>query len=264
MANVLDAGGKEPGWGFGSSPLVIGDKVVVQAGGAALAVAYDKMTGSIAWKSPSRNAGYAAVTMMKANEKPILLIFHASGLSFIDPSEGREISSLPWKTSPDVNATTPAVEGTTVFITSGYKTGCEAIDASDSAKPREMWSNKSIASHHSDPIIIDGFVYGYSGQSTQNKGSFKCVELKTGAERWSTNEIGWGTAFSIDGHILCMDIEGNLYLVKPVPDSFKKIAEFKTALGEAVKDPAWTIPVAANGKLYVRYMQRLICYNLMP
>ena len=35
------------------------------------------------------------------------------------------------------------------------------------------------------------------------------------------------------------------------------------ALGEVV-DPAWTGSVVANGRLYLRYMQRLICYDLMP
>ncbi|MFH1708073.1 MAG: hypothetical protein ABIF71_09155 [Planctomycetota bacterium] len=31
-----------------------------------------------------------------------------------------------------------------------------------------------------------------------------------------------------------------------------------------VKNAAWTVPVVANGKLYVRYLQRLVCYDLLP
>ena len=58
-------------------------------------------------------------------------------------------------------------------------------------------------------------------------------------------------------------LEGNLFLVKPDPNEFKLVTEFKNALGE-VKIHAWTIPVVANGKLYLRYMQRLICYDIMP
>jgi hypothetical protein len=60
-----------------------------------------------------------------------------------------------------------------------------------------------------------------------------------------------------------MDIKGNLFLIRPNPDKFEKVAEFKAALGE-VTDPAWTPPVAANGRLFLRYMQRLVCYDLMP
>jgi len=126
-----------------------------------------------------------------------------------------------------------------------------------------LWRSQVIASHHSDPLLLDGFLYGYSGQSDQNEGQFKCVELETGRERWSTNAVGWGTTVYADGHLLCMDIKGNLFLIRPDPDRFDKVAEFKAALGE-VNDPAWTLPVVANGRLYLRYMQRLVCYDLMP
>ena len=60
-----------------------------------------------------------------------------------------------------------------------------------------------------------------------------------------------------------MDIKGNLFLVRPDPNRFERITQFNAALGE-VTDPAWTVPVVANGRLYLRYMQRLICYDLMP
>jgi hypothetical protein len=87
--------------------------------------------------------------------------------------------------------------------------------------------------------------------------------LETGRERWSTGAIGWGTTVYVDGYLLCLDIKGNLFLVKPDPDKFEKVAELKAALGQ-VTDPAWTLPVVANGRLYLRYMQRLVCYDLMP
>ena len=35
-------------------------------------------------------------------------------------------------------------------------------------------------------------------------------------------------------------------------------------LGPDPKHPAWTIRVVANGKLYLRYRQRLVCYSLLP
>jgi len=259
--NVNDAGGKESRWGHSSSPLVYEDKVFVQGGGQAFAMAYDKMTGDIAWKSREGNAGYAASTLVNTEEEAKLLVFHAKGLACLDPDDGKELWSVPWKTNYDVNATTPVTSGTTVFITSGYSTGCQALRMTDT-EAEVIWNSKVIASQHSDPIIIDGFIYGYSGQSNQNKGYFKCVELESGVEKWSTGEIGWGTMIYVDGHLLCMDIEGNLFLVKPDPNEFKKITEFRGAMG-SVKHPAWTKPIVANGRLYLRYMQHLVCYNLM-
>ncbi len=259
--NVEDAGGKEPQWGHSCSPLVYEDKVIVQGGGDSLVIAYDKMNGNIIWKSMQGEAGYAAVTSIKIEDSNQILVFQGTGLSCLNPEDGTELWTANWKTSYNVNATTPAVSDLIVFITSGYGTGCEALKVTKT-NAEVLWKNKTIASHHSDPIIIDGYVYCYSGQSNQNKGSFKCVELETGREMWSTNTIGWGTALYVDEHLVCMDIEGNLFLVEPNPNKFKLVSEFKNALGE-VSNPAWTIPVIANGKLYMRYMQRLICYDIM-
>lgn len=260
--NVEDAGGKAPQWGHSASPLVYGDDVFVQAGGEALAIAYDKLTGEIAWKSAPREAGYAALTLFETGATTDLLVFGADTLVCLDPNDGSEIWSTPWETSYGVNATTPAISKNTIFITSGYNTGCEALHVADgTVKP--LWRNKAIASHHSDPIIIDGYIYGYSGQSSQNRGDFKCLDLATGSEQWSTDQIGWGTTVYVDGYLLCLDIKGNLFLVEPDPTAFKLTTPFPDALPD-IADPAWTLPVVANGRLYLRYMQHLICYDLMP
>jgi hypothetical protein len=125
-----------------------------------------------------------------------------------------------------------------------------------------LWTSKVLASHHSDPFILDGFIYGYSGQSNQNKGYFKCIKLDDGTEKWSTDKLGWGTVLHVDGHLLCMDNEGNLFLIKPNTDDVQIVTEFEGALGD-IDHPAWTIPIVANGKLYLRYMQRLLCYALV-
>lgn len=259
--NVGETGGRTPRWGHSSSPLVYDDKVFVQGGGDALVVAYHKMTGHLAWKAMKGEAGYAAPALVNMGDATGLLIFHATGLACLDPHDGNTLWSVPWETQYNVNATTPAVAGTTVFITSGYGTGCQALQVGN-AEANVLWRNKAIAAHHSDPIILDGFIYGYSGLSNQNRGHFKCVKLDTGEELWSTREIGWGTMLSIDGYLLCMDIKGSLFLVKPDPGAFQQVTEFKHALGK-VKHTAWTIPVVANDKLYLRYMQRLVCYSLV-
>ncbi|UCD52851.1 MAG: PQQ-like beta-propeller repeat protein [Phycisphaerales bacterium] len=259
--NVEDNGGAAPHWGHSSSPLVYEDKVFVQGGGQALVVAYDKMTGKLAWKALEGKAGYAAIAPLRIGEATKLLVFHGTALACLDLADGTVLWQVPWETKYDVNASTPIVAGQTIFITSGYGTGCQALTVGEDSV-ETLWRNDAIASHHSDPAIIDGHLYGYSGQSNQNRGDFKCVELQTGAEKWSTGALGWGTFAHVDGHLLCQDIKGNLFLVKPDPNALAIVTEMKEALGE-VSNPAWTVPTVANGKLYLRYMQRLICYDLI-
>lgn len=257
--NVNDIGGKEPSHGHSSSPLVYKDMVFVQGGGDALFVAFDKNNGELIWKSNKGLAGFAAPLLVQENEDEYLLVYHGNGLSGIDPVNGQELWRAPWEF--EMNATTPAIQDNIVFITA-FTRGCQAIEISrDSHKVR--WKNDVIAAHHSDPILLDGFIYGYSGYSGRNKGDFKCVDLKTGEEMWSTKEVGQGTTTFVDGLLICMDVKGNLFLVQPDPKAFQMVGKMENALNE-VKYQAWTVPVVANGKLYLRYLQTLVCYNLMP
>jgi len=124
-----------------------------------------------------------------------------------------------------------------------------------------LWTSKAMSAHHTDAYILDGFIYGYSGLSMQNKGAFKCLDLATGKEKWSTKEMGWGTCTYVDDHLLCQDLKGSLFLMKPDPETFIKVTGLPKALGD-IQGPVWTLPVIANDRLYVRFKQRLRCYLL--
>ncbi len=258
--NVNDEGGEEPTWGHSSSPFVTDSLVIVKGGGAARTIAFDKMTGDLKWKAGEGIAGYAAVSMMEIEGEPVVLSFHGKGLAAVTLKEGKELWDVEWITSYDVNATTPVTKDNLVFVTSGYKTGGELLKV-NKAGAEVVWKNENIASHHSDPFIIDGHIYGYSGDSMQNKGFFKCVDLKTGMEKWSTKEIGWGTCVAVEGYLLCCDVKGNLFLIKPDPEKFVMITGMPKVWGK-VRGATWTIPVLANGKLYLRFKQSLMCFDI--
>jgi outer membrane protein assembly factor BamB len=259
--NVKDDGGVEPTWGFSTTPLVVADKVIVQGGGTALVIAYDKLSGDLLWKSMEGDAGYAAAIPLNIDNEMQLLIYQGTGLSCLNLSDGKHLWTAPWATDYGVNATTPIVSNDIIFHTSGYGMGCQALQITNTGY-KVIWKNNFMEAQHSDPVLIDGYLYGYSGESSRNDGQFKCIELYTGKEMWSTNSIGQGTTTYVDGHLICQDIKGNVFLVKPNPAGFVKSGEIRSAI-EAVKNPAWTVPVVANGKLYLRYMQQLVCYKLL-
>ena len=258
--NVKDEGGVEPTWGFSTTPLVLNNMVIVQGGGKALVIAYDKLTGDLLWKSLEGEVGYSAAIPMTIENDVKLLIYHGKGLSCLNPSDGKELWVVQWPTEYFVNATTPVIYNDIVFHTSGYGMGGEALKVAKSGYS-VVWKNMALSAQHSDPILIDGYLYGYAGGSERNVGDFKCVELATGKEMWSTNAINQGTTTYADGHLICQDLKGNIFLVKPEPKGFNKIGEIQAALVD-VKNPAWTVPVVANGKLYLRYLQQLVCYKL--
>ena len=108
---------------------------------------------------------------------------------------------------------------------------------------------------------MDGYLYGYSGESGRPKGDFLCIEIESGEIKWSTIELGQGTTIFAGGYLITLDLKGNLSLVKPNPNELEKVGEVKSAIPN-VRHLAWTVPVVANGKLYLRYLQHLICYDI--
>lgn len=259
--NVMNEGGQVPEWGFSSSPLVFEGMVIVSGGGEARLIAVDKLSGETAWRTPGGEAGYASVIPVQLPGKTGLLHFHGTGLACIKAEDGQVLWDMPWETDYFVNAVTPIITGDTVFITSGYKTGGRAIKITEEGYTI-LWTNKEIASQLSDQILIDGYLYGYTAEGNNNS-PFKCVRLSTGEAMWNTKSLGGGACILVDGHLICLDVKGNLYLVKPHPGGLELAGEFRHAIPK-VKQQSWTAPVVANGKLYLRYMQKLICYDLMP
>jgi outer membrane protein assembly factor BamB len=253
-----EIGGTEPGWGYSSSPLVIGNKVIIQAGGKTLAAAYDKYTGELLWKSGNGPGGYAPLNVFVADSS--LLFLSGESLSGLNRETGVVNWSLPWIVEYNMTATTPLSEGNIVFITSGYKKGCMAVKIENNT-PSILWQSNDIEGQQTDPVILNGYVYGYSGNSSTNRGNLVCLRLSDGKVMWKTTEAGMGTLAYADGYLICLDIKGNLLLVEASPDKFVKAGEFLKAIPD-VRHPAWTAPVIANGKLYLRYLQSLICYDI--
>ena len=253
-----DIGGTEPDWGYSSSPLVSGNKVIVQAGGKALVAAFDKITGEVLWTSGNGPGGYSPLNVFTADSS--LLLLSGEALSGLNRETGAVNWTLPWVVEYKINAVTPVSEGKIVFITSGYKKGSMAVKI-DNNRPAVLWQSLALQGQQTDPVILDGYVYGYSGTSTSNKGELVCLRLSDGKVMWKTSEAGMGTFAYADGYLVCLDIKGNLFLVKANPDKFIKAGEFKKAIQD-VKHPAWTAPVIANGKLYLRYLQSIVCYDI--
>lgn len=260
MRKVEDEGGRRPEWGHASSPLIYKDKVIVQGGGKALVVAFDKMTGKLAWKSMTGKAAYAAPIIVAVGGKPQLIVFLAAGPAGLDPQTGRKLWTFPHTTPYDMNCATPILVGDTLFIASAVQKargGCRLLKLTAS-RPQQLWHSRKLGNYHSDPVILDGYIYSFSGWPEGNRGALKCLRLADGEVMWSVSRLGCGSLLYVDGVLMVMDNRGRLALVKPNPKGLEKITEFQAITGH----PVWTTPVIARDKLYVRFTHHLICYRL--
>ncbi|MBN8217228.1 MAG: PQQ-like beta-propeller repeat protein [Spirochaetes bacterium] len=258
--SLVADGGAEPEWGFSASALVSGDRLFLQGGKEIQAVAYHKKTGEVLWKTAGGIGSYSSPVLAGFGGEASLLVLHGEGLAAFAPETGAKRWELPFKTANGNNITTPVVDGPWIFVSAAYSMGGLGIVATNGSA-RIAWRTKDLQAHHTDPQLIDGHVYGYSGFSKQNRGDFKCLDLATGRTLWKSDAIGCGTAIRVEDKLLCLDHKGNLFLVKPDPKGLVVLTAFPKAI-PGVQELSWTKPVLADGLLYLRYRQRLICYRL--
>ena len=244
-------GVEEPEWGFAGSPLVQGSVVFLNAGTHGIAL--NSKDGSPIWSTGKDASGYATPVAFRFNGQPALVIFAAKAVVVVDPKTGKELSRFPWETMYDVNAPDPIVVGTDLFVTSGYKflegpgTGASgSLFHPTAGGAQKLWLSKEIASQLSTPILIGGHLYGISGNGDR-PGHLRCLDVKTGAVKWSSPEAPMGNLTAADGKLLWITGAGELVVVLAAPDAYKEIVRAQVSGGKV-----WSAPVLDAGKLYVR------------
>lgn len=253
--NILaESGARVPDWGFGGSPLVLGDLVILNVGDAGLAL--DRQTGAVRWKSAPKSAGYSTpLPVSRAGGNAVLL---SSGQSYVAvaPADGRELWRVKWLTQYGVNAADPIVDGDRVFVSSGYGKGAALFKwGSNDSEP--VWKSKVLRSQLNGAVLHQGHLYGVDGDTTE-KAALKCVELGSGAERWSFPGFGSGGLVIADGRIVALSGTGELMTAPAVSDAFKPSARAQVLGGQC-----WTAPVLANGLVYCRNSRGdVVCVDL--
>jgi outer membrane protein assembly factor BamB len=261
MTTVEKHGGQRPFWGHASSPLVYKNSVIVQGGGAALFIAFDKATGKVLWKSQRGKAGYSAPVLATVGEKPVLIILAEAGVYGLNPDDGKKLWFYGFTTEYGMNCSTPVLIGDDrVLITSLNKgtQGGAALLKLTANGVKQIWRSHAFGPAHNDPVLVDGHLYCYDGFSLGNRW-LTCVDLKTGKPTWRTAAAGGpGNVLLVDGLLLTLGNQGKMRLLRPNPKKFEKIAEFQAIRGK----PVWTVPVLVGDRMYVRFCNQLICYRI--
>ena len=225
-------------WGLSGSPLVQGDLVIVNAGRAGMA--FEKSSGKLVWETGKDAAAYATPVPMTLGDRKVILVFAAKELVALDPATGRQLWSYPWETNYDVNAADPIVDGSRIFISSGYNHGAALLDAAG-GEPRLVWENKNMRSQLSGGVLWEGHVYGIDDKQ------LRCLDVETGESRWTEKSSGKGSVIIADGMLIVLSEKGELMIAKASPDGFNP-----TARAQVLGGKCWTVPVLANGRIYAR------------
>ena len=237
-------------FGTGCSPLIEGDRLLMNIGGAAGAgiVALDKLTGKTLWKALSHESGYSSPIAATIGGVRHALFFTREGLVDADPATGRIRFEQRWRArmAASINAAVPVVVGDEVFISSSYGTGA-ALWKIQGDKAAQVWSgDESISNHYSTSVYKDGYLYGFHGRQEQGQ-ELRCIEWKTGKVKWSEPGLGAGTVTLAGTHLFVLKEDGELVVAPASPKGFRPVKKVKVA-----EPTLRAYPALSGGRLYVR------------
>jgi hypothetical protein len=106
-------------------------------------------------------------------------------------------------------------------------------------------------------VLVDGHLYGTAGQMLQ------CVEFATGAVKWQDRSVGPGAVLSAEKRLYIHGENGDVALVEATPEAYREKGRFTPPNPpERGRSRAWAYPVVANGRLYIRELGSLWCYDI--
>lgn len=305
-------------FGFGCTPILYDGKLIILVGGQpnSAVVAFEPETGKVLWESGGKDTwdgvpatearnkpyqwtgdemlvSYSTPIVSTIHGKPHLLCLLRQGLVSLDPKTG-ELNFKYWfraKVHESVNAARPVVVDDQILITAAYDVGAALLKVKPDGKSYdEVWRKpRGLACHWSTPIVIDGYIYGFSGRHEQEC-QFQCVELQTADLMWESNGLiqdvndleqdpntgkirskttgkevpfpmyGRGSLLLADGKFIVQAERGPIALVKP---NTMKLEEISRVAFKQIGHPSWAAPILSRGRLYLRSETHVICLDLL-
>jgi outer membrane protein assembly factor BamB len=249
-----ELGVPKPRWGFSGSPLVQGELLILNVGGAGTAV--DKTTGKVVWTSEATPAGYATPMPFVSENVRHVAIFSGKALVAVRADDGRESWRHPWTTKWDINAADPIFSGNRLFL-STFDRGAAVLELA-SAEPKIVWENQHMANHFNSCILLDGYLYGVHGNTDHPDRDLRCVDIRTGELKWTYKGLGLGSLTAANGKLIVLSDRGELVVAQASPEKFEPLARAHVLGGKC-----WTAPVLANGRIYGRNARgTVICLDV--
>jgi outer membrane protein assembly factor BamB len=268
-----------PAWGIASSPIVEGDLIITQIGGAdgACLVAFDKRTGEEKWKALDDPASYSAPIIINQAGKRVLVCWTGANIVGLDPDSGHVYWKYPTEPSQMVvNIATPVFDRDRLFITH-FLDGSWMLQVNQnkmSVKPiwrrvgRSARNTDGLHSIISTPLIQGDYIYG-----VDSYGEFRCLQAQNGERIWEDLSLvpkaRWATIHMVrNGNKIWMFNElGELIICRLSPSgvtvlSRAQLIEPTSSNPQRDDGICWSHPAFAYKHVFARNDKELICASL--
>jgi outer membrane protein assembly factor BamB len=259
-----DLGKVEHIWGYGASPLIHGELVILNYGPGlnAFVVALEKATGREVWRRefPGQKSekveefrgSWSTPVAYRDGQRDLILLSLPNALRALAPKTGDEVWSCGGL--GDLVYTSPLISGNVIVSMSGYGGPALAVKAGgagDVTETHRLW-------HHVMPkppqrvgsgVVVEDHIY------IHNEPYASCIEVQTGEQRWQQRLEGrsWCSVVSAGGRLYASNEAGTTFVLKPRAEKCEIIAENK--LGELMR----ASPAVSDGQIFLRTYNNLYC-----
>jgi len=259
-ATHKEFGAPEGYFGAGNSPLVAGQVIIVNVGGAksgAGVVGFDLRTGAPLWKQVADQASYSAPILFHSGDRDLAIVITRLKCVALDPATGAQVWEIPFgQRGPTVNGALPAPTRGRLFLTASYGIGGVFLGLKPDSAETVWEDTDTLASQYATPIEADGLLYGFHGRDDIPPAEFRCVDpLAPSAEKrilWSVPNFGYGTLIKADGKLILAKTDGELILADVNREKFAPRSRF-AAFSGTIR----ALPALSSGGLFVRDEQTL-------
>lgn len=256
--NVVQTfGGNTPYWGYSESPLIVGDRIILNAGGRrASIVAINKLDGKTLWQNHNDDAGYSSPMLLRTGSLQQVVFFTGQRALAVDPRDGRLLWTYSRASNNTANIATPVVRGNRVFFSSGYGTGAALVEvkaAGNIASAQEIYFTRDMRNHHASSVVVGDHIYGFSDSI------LTALKFDTGEMAWRDRSVGKGSLIYADQRLYLYSEQGTVGLAEATPTAYRERGRFSVPQSGP---PTWSHPIITNGKLIIRDQDTVYAYDV--
>ena len=261
-----DFGGHPGQWAYSESPLVDGDTLVVTPGGAqATIVALNKKTGDTIWKSAvpgGDDAAYASVIIVETGGRKQYVQFLAKGLVGVDAKTGQFLWRYDATGKGNTNIPTPVASNGYIYTSQGRGPGglVRVAATGQGVAAEQVYLQRGLPNSGGGSVVVGATHYGTSAEG------LVAADWATGKVMWTEPSTGGGAILEAENRLYIHAENGEVVLAETTPEAYREKGRFmppdRPQRTRAAMEKAWAYPVIANGRLYIRELDSLWCYDI--
>lgn len=250
-----------PFYGFGTSPILLNNILVVETGGSSenAISAFDLNNGQVLWTASSDTVKYQTPHLLQNSSGSQFVGITNRALYGLQPETG----NILWRfehegtnrTMGAPSANLVPVGGNQFFLKNTSKSGMllKIENNNEMYQVHEVWQTKAIKGTYVVPVYHNGHLFGY------NSRIFACVNAETGERTWRSRAPGDGFPIVVDGHLVVITKNGRLSVAPASSEGYNEIAGL-----DLFDNLVWAPASIANNRLLLRSMTEIAAVDIVP